>query len=37
MGHGVSVAAERTTDILRIVVAKRRERRLDRRRLGTIF
>ena len=26
-----------TTDILRIVVTKRRERRLDRRRLGTIF
>ena len=31
------LAAERTTDILRIVVTKRRERRLDRRRLGTIF
>lgn len=38
MGHGVSrLAAERTTDILRIVVTKRRERCLDRRRLGTIF
>ena len=38
IGHGMSGSArsERAT-FLRIVVTKRRERRLDRRRLGTIF